>query len=153
MKLGMRTLIPNCELIEPLAHPLRHQPLPYYSGLIPAGFPSPAEDHLDSTLDLNELLIHRPAATFFARARDDSMLQAGIHDNDILVVDRSITARHGDIVIAVVDAEVTVKRLEQKGQRLRLVAANPAYPPIELTDGQTLELWGVVTGVVRSMRR
>lgn len=144
---------PNLELMGPSALPLRHHPLPYYSGLIPAGFPSPAEDHNDSTLDLNELLIHRPAATFFARARGDSMIQAGIHNDDILIVDRSVEAKSGDIVIAVVDGEITVKRLAQRGQSVQLLAANPAYPPIELVDGQTLELWGVVTGVVRNMRR
>lgn len=149
----MHTPIPNLELMGSPTLPLRQHPLPYYSGLIPAGFPSPAEDHLDSTLDLNELLIHRPAATFFARARGDSMLQAGIHNDDILVVDRSVEAKDGDIVIAVVDGEVTVKRLARRGQSVRLLAANPAYPPIELINGQTLELWGVVTGVVRNMRR
>lgn len=123
--------------------------LPLYSSRVPAGFPSPAEDHLGDTLDLHELLVERPAATFFVRVVGDSLLGIGVHDGDILVVDRSLQPTHGHIVIAVVDGEMTVKILSRRGGQVRLLAANPRYPDIVLAEGQQLEVWGVVTALVR----
>lgn len=132
--------------------PLSHQvlPLPFYSTPVPAGFPSPAEEHLGETLDLHELLVRRPAATFFVRVRGGSMREAGILDGDILVVDRSLTPASGRIVVAALDGELTVKTLERAGTRVRLLPANPDYLPLEVGELQQLEVWGVVIGVVRA---
>lgn len=126
--------------------------IPLYLGRVPAGFPSPAQDYIERTLDLNELCIKRPAATYFVRVEGDSMIEAGICPNDILIVDRSITAQHGDIVIAQVQGEFTVKELALRPQ-LQLIPRNKAYDPICFAEGSNLELFGVVTGVVRQMRR
>ena len=97
----------------------------YYTERVPAGFPSPAQDYIEQTLDLNELCISHPAATFFVRVEGESMTGAGIFPNDILVVDRSLTARHGDIVIASLEREMTVKQLHLKPEPVRLLACNP----------------------------
>ncbi len=126
--------------------------IPLYLGRVPAGFPSPAQDYIERTLDLNELCIKRPAATYFVRVEGDSMIEAGICPNDILIVDRSIAAQHGDIVIAQVEGEFTVKELALRPQ-LQLIPRNKAYDPICFAEGSNLELFGVVTGVVRQMRR
>ncbi|MCH9699195.1 MAG: translesion error-prone DNA polymerase V autoproteolytic subunit [Gammaproteobacteria bacterium] len=120
-----------------------------FSCTVEAGFPSPAEDHIDCTLDLNDLLIEHPAATFFVRAAGDSMLEAGIHPGDVLVVDRSRRAIHGDIVIALVNGEYTVKRLEMKYGGIVLRPENSAYAPIRLSGLDELVVWGVVTGLAR----
>ncbi len=122
--------------------------LPLYVGGVSAGFPSPAEDYTDQKLDLNELLIKNPAATFFVRVDGDSMIRAGIQHNDILVVDRSRQAVSGDIVIAVLDGELTVKRLYLGKKHARLIAENPEYPSIEISRDNGCEIWGVVTSVV-----
>ena len=121
---------------------------PFFLSGVSAGFPSPAEDYVDRKLDLNELLIRHPAATFFVRVAGDSMIGAGIRHNDILIVDRSLEAASGRIVIAVVGGELTVKRLVQDRHGLRLVAENPDYPPLPLTEEGGCEVWGVVTAVV-----
>lgn len=126
--------------------------MPLFTERVAAGFPSPAQDYVEQTLDLNELCIKRPAATFFVRVEGDSMTGAGIFAGDILVVDRSIQAEHGDIVIAALNGEMTVKELELK-PRIRLLPRNPAYPPIEIPEGAELSIFGVVTNVVRNMRR
>lgn len=126
--------------------------LPLFIERVSAGFPSPAQDYVEQTLDLNELCVKRPAATFFVRVSGDSMTGAGIVADDILVVDRSVRAEHGDIVIASLNGEMTVKTLELK-PRVRLVPHNPAYKPIEIPDGAELDVFGVVVGVVRTMRR
>ncbi len=103
-----------------------------------------------ATLDLNEHLVQHPAATFFVRVQGDSMIGAGIHHGDLLVVDRALEAKSGSIVVAVVDGELTVKRLRVEGERVWLMAENPAYPPLEIRDGMALHLWGVVAHAVRS---
>lgn len=133
-------------VLEPL--PL---PLVLYAARVPAGFPSPAEDHVEGRLDLNRHLIRHPAATFFVRASGDSMLGAGIHPGDLLVVDRSLEPAHGKVVIAAVDGELTVKRLEVRAGRARLLAENDRYPPIEIASCMTLEVWGVVTNVIHPL--
>lgn len=126
--------------------------IPLFMERVSAGFPSPAQDYIEQTLDLNQLCIKHPAATFFVRVEGDSMLEAGIHPNDILVVDRSIRAEHGDIVIASVYAELTVKELELR-PKVRLVPRNTSYQPIEIPEGCDLDIFGVVTSVIRTMRR
>lgn len=115
---------------------------------VPAGFPSPADDHIEGKLDLNEHLVRRPAATFFVRASGESMKDAGIFDGDLLVIDRSITAKSDDIVIASIHGELTVKRLQQAAYDWLLVPANPQFPIIKLDDNDA-EIWGVVTHSIR----
>ena len=123
-------------------------PLPLYSCGVSAGFPSPADDYISQQLDINELLIRNPAATFFVRAVGDSMTGVGINDNDILVVDRSLEPVHGKIIIAAINGELTVKRLVKTDTSCRLVAENPNYPPIEITEDLSCIAWGVVTSVI-----
>jgi len=125
---------------------------PLFPG-ISAGFPSPADDHMETALDLNDYLINRPAATFLVRARGTSMIGAGIFDGDILIVDKSVKAVSGQIVIATLDGEFTVKRL-LKGQnpdRWRLQPENPDFPARDIVPGDDFSVWGVVTGVVRRL--
>ncbi len=125
--------------------------LPLFSDRVAAGFPSPADDHLENSLDLNEHLIKHPAATFFVRVEGRSMLGAGIHPDDILVVDRSLEAENGHIVVAAVDGELTVKRLQYRRARLFLEPENPDYDPIEITGETDLVVWGVVTNVIHKV--
>ena len=127
---------------------LQGYPLPLYRSPVPAGFPSPADDHIDGALDLNDLLIHRPAATFLMKCAGDSMIGAGIHNGDILIVDRSLEPKDGKIIIAAVNGELTVKRLKQRGEHIFLEAENSHYPAIELAEGDELDVWGVVTSVI-----
>ena len=125
--------------------------LPLFLSGVSAGFPSPADDYLDRKLDLNEYLIKNPAATFFMRVAGDSMTGAGINDNDILVVDRSLEPSSNDIVIAVINGELTVKRLVKKQESWQLIAENPAFPPLEINDETPLEIWGVVTYAIHAL--
>lgn len=112
---------------------------------VPAGFPSPAADYVYKSIDLNEHLIRNKEATFVFKVKGDSMTGVGIYEGDELLVDRSIEARHGHIVIAILNGELTVKRLHQRGGVVKLIAENPRYPAIVLKDGQELMVWGVVT--------
>lgn len=112
------------------------------------GFPSPAEQYVETPLDLNELLVKTPAATFFVRASGDSMTEAGIRDGDILVVDRSIHAHNGHIVIACVENEFTVKYLQSDERGVFLVPANRKYPVISFREGMELKIFGVVTACI-----
>ncbi len=125
--------------------------LPLYESKVAAGFPSPADDYLEDSLDLNAYLIDNPPATFLVRASGDSMINAGIFQDDILIVDRSKEPKSGDIIIAVVGGELTVKRLYIKGKRTELHAENPAYKPIKITGDMTLDTWGVVKHVIHSV--
>ena len=125
--------------------------LPLYSSKVQAGFPSPADDHIEGHLDLNEHLIKHPAATFFVRASGHSMIGAGIHENDILIIDRSMTPVSGKIVIAAVDGQLTVKRLHQKNGTLFLLPENKDFAPIEVKEGSEVYIWGVVTNVIHSV--
>ncbi len=125
--------------------------LPLYSCKISAGFPSPADDHLEKSLDLNSYLIKHPAATFFVRVSGDSMINAGINDNDILIVDRSLKPSHGKIVIAVVDGQMTVKRLYKRSGKLILMPENKNFKPIEITESMSIEIWGVVVTAIHSL--
>ncbi len=119
-------------------------PRPLMLSRTPAGFPSPAEDHVDRDLDLNEHLIRRPAATFFVRVSGRSMIGAGINDGALLIVDRSEEARDGRVVVAVVEGQHTVKRYRCKADRCWLEAANPDYPDIQVIDDES-RVWGIVT--------
>ncbi len=124
--------------------------LPFYESSVPAGFPSPANEYLGDTLDLNDYLVRNRTATFFARVEGDSMIGAGIFAGDVLVVDRSLTAKHGDVVIAALDNEFTVKRLDTR-EGVRLMPENPDFEPISLKGEVELVIWGVVTAIVRKL--
>ncbi len=126
--------------------------LPLYSHSVSAGFPSPADDHVDSTLSLDEHLMPHPAATFLVRAKGDSMVGAGIESGDLLVVDKSLPPQSGDVVIAVVEGELTVKRLKKQGRQVLLVPENDNYPPIPIQNSDDF-LWGVVTYVIHATRK
>ncbi|EDX82742.1 Peptidase S24-like domain protein [Synechococcus sp. PCC 7335] len=132
--------------------PYRSHLLPLYSCPVSAGFPSPATDHLDGHINLNEHLIPHPSATFLVRADGWSMVGEGIHHEDLLIVDRSEEPRHGRVVVAAIDGELTVKKLCQKEQQTFLMAANPDYPSIELGEDADVRIWGVVIHIIRSMR-
>ena len=125
--------------------------LPLFAHKIAAGFPSPADDYVEDRLDLNEHLIRHKEASFFLRVQGESMLGAGIHDGDLLLVDRALTPVDGKIIIAVLDGELTVKRLQKKGDVLRLMPENPAFAPIEVGREQELVIWGVVTHVIHDV--
>ena len=114
-----------------------------------AGFPSPAEDLGAQRIDLTTLLVTHTQATYFLKASGHSMVEAGIFDGDIMVVDRAIKPRHGHIVVAVVDGDFTVKRLYQRAGRVKLRAANVTFPEIVPKEGQTIEVWGVVTATIK----
>ena len=124
----------------------------FYDCSVSAGFPSPADDTFGITMDLNKHLVQNAPATFFVRTSGDSMLGAGIHDGDMLVVDLSLTAKHRDIVIAAVNGDLTVKRLMHKSGITILQAENPEFSNIELTEDMAVSLWGVVTNVIHSLR-
>ncbi|MDD9317842.1 LexA family protein [Acinetobacter lactucae] len=127
--------------------------IPYALEKINAGFPSPAQDYIDKALDMNEHLIKNETATFIVKVASLSMLNAGIDIDDELIVDRSLDAKHGDIVVALIDNDFTVKRLmiDETGQWLK--AENPDYKNIYLSEGQELLIWGVVTCIIKMIRK
>ena len=137
------------------ANPVRGRRLPLFLARVlagrPTGFPSPADDFIENRLDINAHLVKRPAATFFVRVQGNSMQDAGIHDGDILVVDRSLEPASGKVVVAAVDGELTVKRLEIRRGTMRLLPENGDYRPTEITDGMELTVWGVVTSVIHTL--
>lgn len=126
---------------------------PLFGSSIAAGFPSPADDYIEEWLDLNNLLITDKPATFFVRVKGESMIEEGIRPGDLLVVDKGMEPQSGDIVIAVIDNELTVKELEMVQGRIRLLPANRELQPIELQEGQQLLVWGVVTAAVHQFTR
>ncbi|STX52421.1 SOS (error prone) mutagenesis protein UmuD (RumA) [Legionella busanensis] len=134
--------------LDTLQSKISPQKFALYGSKVAAGFPSPADDYLESSLDLNEYLIKHPAATFMVRAQGDSMKDAGIQNGDLLIVDRSIEATHGKVVIAALNGELTVKRLSCRNGRVCLIPANPSYSPIDITEETVLVIWGVVTHVI-----
>jgi len=125
--------------------------LPLFSSKVSAGFPSPADDYVEKSLDLNELLVQNPAATFFARAEGESMINAGIFPNDILVVDRSLEPVTGKIVVCALNGELTVKRLVREHEQWILKPENANYPDIPLLEDLELVIWGVVTRVIHAL--
>lgn len=143
-----------CDVVSiKLVIPSTHMLVPYALEKINAGFPSPAQDYIDKALDMNEHLIKNETATFIVKVASLSMLNAGIDIDDELIVDRSLDAKHGDIVVALIDNDFTVKRLmiDEKGQWLK--AENPDYKDIYLLDGQELLIWGVVTHIIKMTRK
>ncbi|MVN75172.1 translesion error-prone DNA polymerase V autoproteolytic subunit [Hymenobacter sp. HMF4947] len=138
-------------LLIPIAASPRPAFLPVFSCLVPAGFPSPANDHIDGLFDLNSLLFRHPDATYLVRVTGESMAGAEIHAGDLLAVDKLMEADHGHIVVAVVKGDCTVKKLERKGETWWLIPANPAYQPYEIQDTEDLHIWGVVTHVVHEL--
>jgi DNA polymerase V len=126
--------------------------LPLVSATVEAGFPSPADDHLERALDLNEELVRNPAATFFVRVKGESMRDAGIRSGDILVVDRSVSPADRQIVVAMIDGEFTVKRFRKQNGRITLEAENPSFSPIDVGEDQELTIWGAVTYVIHQAR-
>jgi len=127
--------------------------LPVAGSTVRAGFPSPATEYEETALDINDIVVTNPTATFYVRVRGDSMLNASIKDGDILVVDKSIEASHGDIVIAVIDNEFTVKTLYIKDGIVKLIPANPDYPEIVLQNDQELNIWGVVSYIIYKAKK
>lgn len=120
---------------------------------VKAGFPNPAEDAKGVALDLNELVVKHPVSTFYLRVEGDSMVGAHIAHGDIVVIDKSLEPKTGDIVVAAVDGDFTLKHLRRSGgQKAWLVAANPDYPPIALHDATDAVIWGVVTYVIHKTR-
>ena len=124
--------------------------LPLYLSRVPAGAPTPGDDHAEQ-LDLQEMLVQHPASTFFVRVEGDSMVEAGIHSGDILVVDRAVEPTSGDVVIAALDGDLTVKRLLVERGRLYLVPENEAHEPIAVAEGQDVYVWGVVQHVIHKV--
>lgn len=151
----METVITSKALIDTLAIPFEARTryeIPLFSFPVKAGFPSPADDHVELSLDLNEKFISNPPSTFFIRVEGKSMVDAGIRDGDMIIVDKSIEPTDGRIVVAAINNEATVKRFRKKNGRLWLQSENPHFPDIELTGEQELEIWGVVTFTIHKAR-
>ena len=144
----MRTFIdmPLIRISQPETE-LSHLELPLYGCHVRAGFPSPADDFIDKALDLNEYLIKKPAATFFAWAEGDSLRDIGITQGDLLIIDRSLERTHGAVVVAAIDGELTCKILDMR--RKQLLSANPNYPPIDVAGKEDLLIEGVVTHSIK----
>lgn len=119
---------------------------------IHAGFPSPVTDYMTQAIDLNRELVKHPAATFYGRVVGDSMIDAGVEEGDILVIDRSLDPKDGDMAVCFVDGEFTLKHLRISDRGLRLEPANPKYPSIEISEGVEFRMWGVVTYVIKKVR-
>ena len=136
----------------PILITMRPLPLILFDGAVQCGFPSPAADHAQRRIDLNEHLLLNRDASYLFRVRSNSMKGIGIFDGDTIIVDRSIEPRHRHIVLAIVDDEYTVKRLHCQGPDVRLIAENEEFPPIIFREGQELRIWGVVITSIRQLR-
>ena len=119
---------------------------------IHAGFPSPATDYMTQAIDLNKELVRHPAATFYGRVVGDSMIDAGVDEGDILVIDKALEARDGDMAVCFVDGEFTLKYIYISEDGIVLKPANPKYPEIEITEGVDFKMWGVVTYIIKKTR-
>jgi len=126
--------------------------LPLVETFINAGFPSPADDYLEAKLDLNQLLIQNPSSTFFARVRGNSMVDAGIHDGDILIIDKSLEPKQTSVLVCFIDGEFTVKRVQKKNGDFYLMPQNKEFSPIKVDKGSDFRLWGVVTHCIHNLR-
>jgi DNA polymerase V len=146
----IRVPISRIDDIQTLLDKKNRNEIPLYSSKVAAGFPAPGDDYIEKNLNLNQHLIKHPAATFFVVASGDSMTGAGIKSGDLLIVDRSLEAKHGKIVIAAINGELTVKRLSKLEGRLQLLPANPDYKPIDITDTHELVIWGIVVHVIHT---
>lgn len=142
----MKHILPEIEILSNSA--CSKLAVPYFANTISAGFPSPAENYLKESLDLNEYLIYNKEATFFVRVIGDSMINASIHPSDLLIVDRSLEPKNNSIIIAVVNNEFTVKRLKIDKNQVYLLAENPKYADIKINEEEDFQIWGVVTNVV-----
>lgn len=131
---------------------LSSEEIPFFDGGVRAGFPSPADDYLEGSLSLQDMLIEHPAATFLIKVEGHSMKDAGILDGDIAIVDRALPPSHGRIVVAVVDDEFCLKRLVYRGGRCFLESANASFPPMEVSDCSENKIWGVVKHVIHTLR-
>ncbi len=127
--------------------------LPYADGGIKAGFPSPAQDRLNESIDLNSEIGSHPASTFYGRVAGDSMIEEGIDDGDILVIDRSLEPLNGDLAVCCIDGEFTVKRLKVERHRILLMPSNRNYRPIEVKEDDDFTVWGIVTHTIKKNRR
>lgn len=126
--------------------------VPFVLSRLHAGFPSPADDYTENRLDLNALVVQHPEATFYVRVTGDSMRDAGICANDILVVDRALPATHNAIIVAMIEGEFTVKRLYRKEDVIALLPANPRYRAIHITEETDFQVWGVATYCIHKLR-
>jgi DNA polymerase V len=125
--------------------------LPFVSATVSAGFPSPAEDYVEKSLDLNQYIIKHPSATFYIRVKGNSMEGAGISDGDLLVVDRALEPRENDIAVCVIDSEFTVKRIMKKKDSIYLVPENPQYKPLKITENNNFQIWGIVSFIIHKV--
>jgi len=125
--------------------------IPYIKEGVSAGFPSPAADFNENTIDLNKELAKNPLATFYIKVKGNSMMEAGIHDKDILVVDRSLEPRDHKIAVCLVDGEFTVKRIKLEEDYLLLMPENQEFQPIKVTENNQLIIWGIVTYVIKAL--
>lgn len=130
-----------------------HLPLPYADEGIQAGFPSPAQDYINESIDLNHELIQHPAATFFGRVSGDSMIEEGIEEGDILVIDRSLEPVNGDLAVCCIDGDFTLKRIAIDNQSVKLIPSNKNYKPIIITEENQFNIWGIVTYTIKKNRR
>lgn len=152
MKKMSRPEVVRVEIVGPAAPLEENAPgLPFFSSPVEAGFPSPADDFIEQSLNLHTYLVHNESATFFVRAHGDSMINAGIHNNDLLIVDRSVPAENNRIVIAALDGELTVKRLVRRHDKVFLAAANPDYPDFDITHSEYIHIWGVVRYAIHKL--
>ncbi|HPF92815.1 MAG TPA: translesion error-prone DNA polymerase V autoproteolytic subunit [Tenuifilaceae bacterium] len=126
--------------------------LPLVETFINAGFPSPADDYLEAKLDLNQLLIQNPSSTFFARVRGNSMVDAGIYDGDILIIDKSLEPKQTSVLVCFIDGEFTVKKVQKKNGDFYLMPQNKEFSPIKVDKGSDFRLWGVVTHCIHNLR-
>lgn len=150
-ELSIRWATPTLDIY--LADVATDLPLPFADEGVSAGFPSPASDYLDLTIDLNRALVDNPVSTFYARVKGNSMQDAGIQNGDVLVVDRALTADNGDIIVAFLNAEFTVKRLRFAEGACLLLPANQDYPQIQVCESDDFRVWGVVTFVIKNVRK
>lgn len=127
--------------------------LPIADAGIKAGFPSPAQDYMDSAIDLNKELVRHPATTFYGRVNGDSMVDAQVFDGDILVIDKSIEPQNKDMAVCFIDGEFTLKFIEIKEEVVYLIPANKEYKPIKVTLDHDLQIWGVVTYVIHKVNK
>lgn len=130
-----------------------HIPLPYADGGIQAGFPSPAQDYISESIDLNREIVRHPAATFYGRVSGDSMIGDGIDPDDIIVIDRSLEPQDGDLAVCCVDGDFTLKRIRLETDKVWLIPANESFDPILVTPDTRFEIWGVVTYTIKRSRR
>lgn len=141
----------NIDLIRPDL--TSHLPLPYADDGIQAGFPSPAQDHINESIDLNVEIVQHPAATFYGRVRGESMIGENITEGDILVIDRSIEPANGDLAVCCLDGDFTLKRIRLEPDKVWLIPANEAFDPILVTPDHQMEVWGVVTYTIKKTHR